>query len=361
MRSVYIHIPFCKSICSYCDFPKQIYNSMWASDYLDSLEEEIDKYYENDPIKSIYIGGGTPSVLSTEQLKHLFRILKIFNKDKEIEFSIECNPDDLTFDKIKLFKENGVNRISIGIESFDKKNLIFLNRNSNKKDIKEKINLIRSLGINNINVDLMYALPLEKLSTVKKDIKEMLKLDVEHISTYSLILEPHTKAYVEGTEYIDEELDAKMYESICDILKKKGYTHYEVSNFSKEGYESIHNLTYWDNEEYYGFGLGASGYLNDIRYTNTKNFQSYLEGEYRSDEIYLSRREDMENEIMLGLRKLKGIDLKRFYDKYGVNIQDEFNLESVYKDKLVILDGVYLRIPEDKIYVMNEIINRIIN
>lgn len=361
MRGIYIHIPFCRSICSYCDFPKQLYNKDWAFAYLDALKEEVETFYEGDKVKSIYIGGGTPSILDKEGLTKLFKIIKKFNIDENAEFTIECNPDDITEEKVLFLKTNGVNRISLGIESFDKKNLIFLNRRASKKDIQEKLSLIKRYGIENINVDLMYALPNEKLATLKKDIKDFIKLGVNHISTYSLIIEPHTKAYIEGTKNISQELDLRMYETICKNLKSAGFIHYEVSNFAKEGYESIHNLTYWDNEEYYGFGLGAAGYVNDIRYTNTKNFQTYLEKDFRTEELYLSKREDMENYVMLGLRKLKGINIKEFYNKYKINIQDEFKVEEAFKNKLVELDGEYLRIPEDKIYVMNEILNKIID
>ncbi len=359
MRSVYIHIPFCNSICSYCDFCKFLNNEKWAHAYLEILSKEIDEYYENDKIKTIYIGGGTPSCLSTSNLIRLFKIIKKFDVMKDIEFTFECNINDISVELLSILKENGVNRLSIGIESFNKKNLEFLNRKHDKELIYKNIALCKKYGFKNINVDLMYALPVEKLSTLKNDLKNILKLDVTHISTYSLIIEEHTKIYNDKVKPVEEELDYRMYTYICNKLKKKGFIHYEVSNFALDGYESKHNLTYWNNEEYYGFGLGASGYINSMRYENTRNFNKYLERKYRFNELLVSNQEEMENEIILGLRKLKGINIVKFKEKYNKDIFDAFNIEEALKKKYLILENDYLYIPESKIYVMNEIINMI--
>lgn len=359
MRSVYIHIPFCRHICSYCDFPKQVYNESWADEYLYALEREVDKTYEEDTIKSIYIGGGTPSVLNERELDSLFRIIRKFKIAEHAEITFEMNIDDVTKEYISFLKNNGVNRISLGIQSFNKKNQEFLGRNHEKKDIFNKIEMIKTIGITNINVDLMYALPNEKMLDLIKDVNTFIKLGVPHISTYSLIIEPHTKIYIEKYNNISQDLDAKMYNHIKKSLSKKGFIHYEVSNFALKGHESIHNLTYWNNEEYYGFGLGSHGFINGIRYSNTLNFQEYIEDDYRVEELFLSKKDDMENEVMLGLRKLEGINIKEFYKKYKTNIQDEFDLESCVKEGLLVLEGEYLKIPEDKIYVMNEILTRI--
>ena len=360
MRSVYIHIPFCKKICTYCDFPKQIYNKNWSLEYLEALSKEIEKYYEDDEVKSIYIGGGTPSVLDIEGLTILFKIIKVFKKNSDTEFTFEMNIDDVTEEKLLFLKANGVNRVSLGIQSFNKKNQEFLGRNHEKKDILEKITLIKRIGIDNINVDLMYALPNESILDLRRDLSLFKKLDVPHISTYSLIIEDHTIIKIKGIKNISEDIDAKMYDVIRKNLSKNGYIHYEVSNFAKKGFESKHNLTYWDNNEYYGFGLGAAGYLNDLRYENTRSFQEYIEYDFRKEEIFLSKKDDMDNEIMLGLRKLDGINLKEFYDKYDINIQEAYQLEDLVKDGLLVLKGENIAIPEDKIYVMNEILTKII-
>ena len=366
MRSVYIHIPFCNSICSYCDFCKFLYNEAWASAYLEMLSKEIDEYYEEDKIKTIYIGGGTPSVLSEKNLERLFSIIKKFNlSEGGIEFTFECNINDINRKLLQILSDNKVNRLSIGIESFDKKNLEFMGRFHEKKDVFKKIELAKEY-IKNINVDLIYALPTENMRVLKKDISNILKLDVEHISTYSLIIEEHTKIYNDKVKPIKEDLDYKMYSYICKKLGKKGFIHYEVSNFAKYGRESVHNLTYWHNEEYYGFGLGAHGYINEVRYENTRNFNKYLKGEYRFNELMVSKQEEMENELILGLRTSQGVDVDHFKEKYGVDIFKVFpNINKALDKKLMIIeecgDGhIYLSIMPEKIYIMNEILNLIL-
>lgn len=359
MRSVYIHIPFCQSICSYCDFCKMLHDDVWASEYLINLEKEIIKYYDNDEVKTIYIGGGTPSCLSAANLQKLMQTIKLFKTNHLEEFTFEMNVNDITEEKLKILKENGVNRISIGIESFNKYNLKYLNRKHTKEEIKANVALVKKY-FDNVSIDLIYALPIESMMTLRKDVKEVLKLKVPHISTYSLIIENNTILGVRGVKPIDEDQDYEMYKYITKKLKKKGYIHYEVSNFAKEGFESKHNLTYWDNDEYYGFGLGAAGYIDGVRYENTRSFNTYLKGEYRFNEVVLSQRETMENHVMLGLRKLKGIDIKEFFDRFGTNVQDEFNITPLIKEGLLRLEGQMLYIPESKIYIMNEILNKIL-
>ena len=254
-----------------------------------------------------------------------------------------------------------MNRISIGIESFDKDNLSFMKRECDFDDIKEKINMIKEVGINNINVDLIYALPIEKTSTLKKDLKLIDKLGIEHVSTYSLMIEPNTILSYLNTKPIDEEIDAKMYKIICKHLKRKGFVHYEVSNFAKEGYESKHNLVYWNNEEYYGFGVGASGYIQGVRYDNTKSLKEYFNGDYIQSSGILSEEEKMEYEVILGLRKLKGINIRDFYDKYKINIQSKYpNILELIRSKDLIYKNGYLFINPDRLYVMNEVLVKLI-
>ena len=206
----------------------------------------------------------------------------------------------------------------------------------------------------------MYALSIEKFSVLKSDVKEILKLGVPHISAYSLILEPNTALFVNKVKPISEDLDYKMYKYIEKKLTKKGYHHYEVSNYSIPGYESVHNLNYWDNNEYYGFGLGAHGFISELRYENTRSFNTYLKDNFRFNELVLSKREDMENEIILGFRKLDGIDIVEFFNKYHTNIQDEFNITPLLKNGLLVLKDNMMFIRKDKVYVMNTILNEIL-
>ena len=360
MRGVYIHIPFCNSICSYCDFCKVLNYNDWASRYLDALNNDIDEYYENDTVKSIYIGGGTPSSLDINDLMKLFRIIRKFKTKNDFEFTFECNINDISSELLLILKENNVNRISIGVESFDKTNLKFLNRKHEKKDIFNKIKLVKEYGFDNINVDLMYALPTESFCTLKKDVKNILKLDVDHISTYSLILEEHTMLKNKNINNIDEELDYKMYKYICKKLKKKGYSHYEVSNFARNNKYSRHNVIYWNNDEYYGFGRGSHGDVNDNRYENTRSLTKYLNNEFRFDEVLVSTLEAMENEVMLGLRKLSGVSVEDFEKRFKKSIFDVFKVQEALDSGNLIYEDGFIYIPEDKIYVMNEIINMII-
>jgi oxygen-independent coproporphyrinogen-3 oxidase len=336
MRSVYIHIPFCNSICSYCDFCKFIYIDEWANKYLDFLKNEIEKYYEGDTVKSIYIGGGTPSSLSESNLNKLIEIVSHIKLKKYGEFTFECNVNDINEKMLSILKETGVNRLSIGVESFNKYNLKFLNRKHNKKEIFKNIELAKNMGFDNISVDLIYALPIENMFVLRNDISNILKLKPQHISTYSLIIEDHTVLKNKKVLPIDEALDFKMYKYICKKLKSKDYNHYEVSNFALNGYESEHNLTYWNNDEYYGFGLSSHGYVNSIRYENTKNFNKYLKHDYRLNELLVSIQEEMENELILGLRKLKGISISNFEKRFNKDIFEVFKItEAIEKGYLV--------------------------
>lgn len=352
MKSIYIHIPFCNSICSYCDFAKVFYNEKYVLKYLESLEFEINNNYKNEIIDTLYIGGGTPSSLSIKELNRLFNILKKIKLSDNYEFTIECNIDSLTKEKIDLFKSNKVNRLSIGIETFNKKYLSFLNRKEFNLDILE----YAKKNFNNINIDLIYAIPNETIEELNKDIDEFLKLNINHISLYSLIIEPHTKLYIDNVKNIDEDLDYEMYKLIDKRLKENGYIHYEISNYSKKGYESKHNLTYWDNKKYYGFGLGASGYIDNIRYTNTRNLDKYINHDYDRDITILDKNMEMENEMILGLRKLKGVNLKEFKEKFNIDIKEKFNIDKLIKEEKLIIKDNYIFINPRYIYLSNDIL-----
>lgn len=348
-NSVYIHIPFCSSICSYCDFCKLFYIKKWINPYLDALEKEVLLNYKGDTINTIYIGGGTPSCLSIDELKKLFSIIDIFNKDIK-EFTFECNIEDISVELLDFLITTDVNRISIGLESTKEKNLKYLGRKF-LSDYRDKISLVLKY-FDNVNVDLMYALKTETLDDLRDDIDFLLDMNIKHISTYSLIIEEHTKLRCENS--IDEELDYDMYKLILEKLKN--YHHYEVSNFSLYGYESKHNLVYWNNEYYYGFGLGASGFVNNIRYENTRNILEYINGNYVKDSYEVSEYENMQNEMILGLRKMEGVNKDKFYLKYHKNIRDVFDIEDLIKENKLIDNNGFIYINYDYIYLSNEIL-----
>lgn len=355
VKSVYIHIPFCKNICSYCDFCKNLYNENIVLKYLDSLEKEINNNYKNEEIKTLYIGGGTPSSLSLNTLIKLFNILENIKLCDNYEFTFECNYEDITEELLVLLKDNKVNRISIGLQTFNKKFESILNRKVNKDKMIEKVNLSKKY-FENINVDLMYGFNNESLEELETDLNEFLTLDITHISCYSLILEENTKLFIKDYEPVEEELETNMYYKIISVLKEHGYLHYELSNFSKKGYESKHNLTYWNNEEYYGFGAGASGFINNIRYDNTKSVPNYINGKTKVYEEKITRMQSIKDEVMLNLRKTKGINKEEFKDKYKIDIYDAFDIKTLTNDNLLIDISENIFIPEDKLFISNYII-----
>ena len=356
IKSCYIHIPFCNSICSYCDFCKVFYNEKLVDKYLDALEYEIDNIYNDECLNTLYIGGGTPSSLNIKQLDRLFMILKKIKLNNNYEYTIECNFNSIDINKLELFKKYGINRLSFGIESISKNNLKLLEREENKDTITNTIKMCKDLGFNNINVDLMYAIPGEDLNCLNNDLDFVLSLDIEHISTYSLIIEKNTKLYINNIKNISEEEDYLMYKKILEKLKLNGYNHYEISNFSKNNYESRHNLCYWNNNNYYGFGLGASSYINDERITNTRSINKYLNKDFNRVIEKITTYDKMSYEMILGLRLIKGINKKNFFNKYNKQVEEVFDINKLIKDSLLIDDGSNIYIPEDKIYISNEIL-----
>ena len=359
MRGLYIHIPFCKKICTYCDFTKRVpKNKLMIDEYLTHLKEELltyKKYF--DSVETIYIGGGTPTLLDNDELIYLFEMLKDFKNIKE--FSIEINPETLTLDKVKILKKYGVNRCSIGVESFDDKILKTLGRTHSKEDVIKAINMLKNEGITNINIDLIFATPGSNLSSIKNDLKEFYKLDIKHLSYYSLILEENTilnHLYKnKKIELIDNELEAKMYEYIISDLEKNGFKQYEISNFSKEGYESIHNKIYWENKEYIGVGLGASGYLDRRRYTNNTVLNTYYKKCIKTSE-FIDKNTQFCEEMILGLRLNKGINIDFVKKKYEKDILNDYkDIEKYINSGHLIIENGYLHLTKKGLLIANDI------
>lgn len=357
--SAYIHIPFCDNICTYCDFCKRYSNDQIINKYLDELEKEIIDNYQGEILKTIYIGGGTPSSLNINDLKRLMKIIKLFKFDNNIEFTFESNPESITEEKLIILKENGVNRISVGIESTNNKFLKYLGRHHDFKMVQEKVNLIKKY-IGNINVDLIYALPNETIDDLKKDLHNVVNLDVNHVSTYSLEIHHNTILGIQKTESINEELDCDMYNYLCEYLKDMGFKHYEVSNFCKNNTYSHHNLVYWKNLEYYGFGLGASGYVNNIRYDNTRSMVNYISGNRRLNEEKLNISDQISYELILGFRLIDGINKEEFRKKYGVKLEDQYNIKELITKGYLLDDGLNIKVSYDKIYVENSILENFV-
>ena len=313
-KALYIHIPFCHYICSYCDFTKLQYFSFLLKEYLHALKNEMESY-QIDELDTIYVGGGTPTSLSLDELKMLLEIIKPGSKNVK-EYTFEANPDSLTKDKLILLHQYGVNRLSIGVESTDDKILSLINRHHSFLDVKRCIQEAREIGFNNINVDLILGLPNMSKAMIKKDILNVISLGVEHVSCYSLTVHEHTRFYLEKIAEKDDDFIRDIYDIVKEELSNAGYEQYEISNFAKDKHYSLHNLTYWKDEQYYGVGLGASGYLDNIRYTNTKNLTLYNKGIIEKEIEEVDLESDKHYFIYLNLRTIFGLDLTRYQEKF---------------------------------------------
>ncbi len=333
-KNVYIHIPFCKSKCKYCSFIS-FTNIDYIATYINKLIEEIKTDYSGEKLKTLYIGGGTPSLLKIEDLK---KIINIFNLDTDCEFTIELNPDDINLNYLKELQDLGVNRLSIGSQSFNDKILNFIGRRHDSQCIIKSIEIAKKCNFNNISLDLIYGLPLQTIELIKTDLDTFLNLDIQHISTYGLKIEENSywgKIFNEKNyqlELINSKIDipnddiqAEMYELINDILSKNKFYRYEISNFAKKGYESNHNLNYWNNNEYYGFGISAHGYINGNRYSNYETFNEYIQNKNKKEYFYkLTEKEKLEEEIFLGFRKSSGINILNINQKYNIDFENKY-------------------------------------
>ena len=357
--SAYIHIPFCDHICTYCDFCKRYNYDFVINKYLDALKQDIIDNYQGELLKTIYIGGGTPSCLNIKLLTKLMKIVKLLKVDSNYEFTFECNPENITEEKLIILKKNGVNRISLGVESTNDKYLKYLGRKHDFKLVKEKIRLIKKY-INNINVDLIYAIPGETVTDLKEDLKKIVSLNVNHISTYSLEIHDNTILGIKKTKSISSDLDSDMYNAIGSYLKENGFNHYEISNFCKDNSYSKHNMVYWKNNEYYGFGLGASGYVNSIRYDNTRSMYNYVNQKRQVCQEKISKKDQISYELILGLRLINGINKEEFKKKYYCELIDQFNIKELIKQGLLIDDGKNIKIKYNKLYIENSILENFI-
>ncbi len=368
--SAYVHIPFCTQICYYCDFSKVFIKNQPVDSYLEHLLEEFQSY-DIQKLRTLYIGGGTPTALSAPQLEVLLDGLTK-NLDLSIleELTIEANPGDLDADKIAVLKNSAVNRVSLGVQTFDDKMLKKIGRSHLEKDIYENIDRLKLAGFDNISIDLIYALPGQTMEQVKENVAKAIGLDIPHMSLYSLILENHTvfmnRMRRGKLPLPKEELEAEMFEYIIAELERAGFENYEISNFSKPGFESRHNLMYWDNAEYYGIGAGASGYVNGVRYKNHGPIRHYLsaveEGNARITEEHLSQKEQMEEEMFLGLRKKSGISIARFEEKFGRSFDGLYGeiVKDLVQQGLMQIDGDRVRMTKRGLFLGDTVAERFI-
>ena len=368
--SAYVHIPFCTQICYYCDFSKVFIKNQPVDAYLEHLIQET-RSYEIGKLRTLYIGGGTPTALSAQQLAYLLTELpKVMDLSGVEEFTIEANPGDLDPDKIAVLKDSQVNRVSLGVQTFDNKMLKKIGRSHQEQDIYDNIRHLKQAGFDNISIDLIYALPGQTMDQVKENVAKAIDLDIPHMSLYSLILENHTvfmnRMRRGKLPLPKEELEAEMFEYIIEELEKAGFEHYEISNFSKPGFESCHNLVYWDNAEYYGLGAGASGYVDGIRYKNHGPIRHYLEaveaGKARITEEHLTLEEKMEEELFLGLRKKTGVSKARFEEKFGVSFDQRYGqvVASLTEQGLLVPDDKQVRMTKRGLFLGDTVAEKFI-
>ena len=368
--SAYVHIPFCTQICYYCDFSKVFIKNQPVDSYLEHLLEEF-RSYDIQKLRTLYIGGGTPTALSAPQLEVLLDGLTK-NLDLSVleELTIEANPGDLDAEKIAVLKNSAVNRVSLGVQTFDDKMLKKIGRSHLEKDIYENIDRLKLAGFDNISIDLIYALPGQTMAQVKDNVAKAISLDIPHMSLYSLILENHTifmnRMRRGKLPLPKEELEAEMFEYIIAELERSGFEHYEISNFSKPGFESRHNLMYWDNAEYYGIGAGASGYVDGVRYKNHGPIRHYLSaveaGNARITEEHLSQKEQMEEEMFLGLRKKSGVSIARFEEKFGRSFEGIYGeiVKDLTQQGLMQIDGDRVRMTKRGLFLGDTVAERFI-
>ena len=332
------------------------YNDLFFNTYYEKLLKEVEIYqdYLNNTFKTIYIGGGSPSSIGINNLEKILKVLDL-KKEEDYEFTVELMPLDITEELLLLLKKYHVNRISIGVETVNPKYQKLIKRIVKKEVLTDKINLAKKY-FDNINLDLICAFKDETLEEVDEDINYLLSIDVEHISTYSLILENNTYLKYVNYQEIDDSLSSQMYFYIKEKLEKYGYNHYEISNYAKEK-PSRHNLVYWNNEEYLGLGLSASGYIENIRYTNTRNLDKYP---FVKEEEYLNNKDKMTYFMILGLRKIEGISIKKFKELFNKDIYEVYDIKDLLNKNYLILKDDNLSINPKYLYVSNSILEHFV-
>ncbi|OAS85227.1 MULTISPECIES: radical SAM family heme chaperone HemW [Metabacillus] len=376
MQSAYIHIPFCHHICHYCDFNKVFFKQQPVDEYIEMLVKEMHHTVQNNKqvsLKTIFIGGGTPTALSVSQLDRLLEGIhkELLPTNDLVEFAVEANPGELTLDKLLVLKNAGVNRLSIGVQSFNDELLERIGRVHRREDVFRTLQQAEQVGFDNMSIDLMYGLPGQTVNDFNESLNIAFSLNVKHFSAYSLIVEPKTVFYnlmQKGKLSLPpQDQEAQMYELAMEQMEKHGFRQYEISNYAIPGFESNHNLTYWNNDYYYGFGAGAHGYMNGIRTSNIGPIKKYMEqieqtGEAYNSQNIVSKEEEMEEEMFLGLRKEAGVSKSIFNKKFNVQLVDVFpeQIENLAKLGLIVNDDQSIRLTHKGKLLGNEVFQEFI-
>ena len=375
---IYIHIPFCAKKCNYCDFYSLASGEDEKKSYIEALKREIKeaskKVSADYEVYTIYFGGGTPSIINADYIKEILDVIKshfkLYKDDFYPEITIECNPKTVDTEQLSIYREAGVNRISLGLQSTDNDELKLLGRIHTYEDFLESYEMVRKTGFNNVNIDLMSAIPNQKIKTYEKSLNEIIRLNPEHISSYSLIIEegtPFFKKYSENAPLFkdlpSEDEDRKMYTLTSEKLGKAGYERYEISNYAKKGFYSRHNISYWDRVPYLGFGAGASSFFEDERYKNMTNLKEYTKKagkeDIREEITKLSLNDAMSEFMFLGLRKTEGISKTKFMNNFTFCVEDIFGktIKKYINNKLLIDNGEFLRLSDRGLDISNYVIS----
>ncbi|MGG1635847.1 radical SAM family heme chaperone HemW [Paenibacillus sp. FSL K6-3182] len=373
-RALYIHIPFCTNKCHYCDFTSYVLKGQPVDQYLDALEQEMQRTVAEWPpveIDTVFVGGGTPTVLTPPQMERFLKAVRTyFPLAPDVEFTMEANPGTTDIDKLTAMKEGGVNRISFGVQSFDNGLLERIGRIHSVDDVYRSIENARKVGFTNLSIDLMFGLPGQTVELLRDSVNKAMELGLPHYSIYSLKVEENTlfhKLYERNELPLPpEEEEFNMFILLMDMLKKNGYGHYEISNFAEPGYESRHNSTYWRNEPYYGLGAGAHGYVNRMRHVNLKGITPYIDAASsklpRLETFEVTEAEAMEDLMMVGLRLLSGVPASRFSNQFeGQKLEDKFGdvIHKLMKDGLLEAeqteDDIIYRLTDKGVLLGNEV------
>ena len=363
---IYVHIPFCKKKCDYCDFISYCGKDDLIEKYVDSVKKEINHVKIKSEITTIYIGGGTPSYIDSKFIVQILEKIKEKNVAQDAEITIEVNPGTVTQEKLQDYIDCGINRISIGLQTTNDELLKQIGRIHNYEQFLETYKLAKKVGFKNINVDLMLGLPNQRIIDLKESLENVLRLAPKHISVYSLIVEDGTpianKIKNGKLKLPDDELERNMYWYVKNTLELNGYVHYEMSNFSKKGFESRHNMNCWKQKQYFGFGVAAHSYRDITRYSNTENIEEYIKN-IESDKLEKNRiiheiqkEFDMEKEYMLlGLRKIEGVKINDFKSKFVKNPIYLFRneLKRLSDEKLITVDSNTIRLTSKGINLAN--------
>lgn len=372
---LYLHIPFCVKKCNYCDFLSAPAGEETRAAYVDALLEEIRGFDEPEDyeVVTVFFGGGTPSILPGRAIFRIMEVLREkFSFRKGAEITLEANPGTVDKEKLSFYKKAGINRLSFGLQSADAEELKKLGRIHTWEKFLESFQLAREAGFSNINVDLMSALPGQTKESWEKTLRQVLALQPEHISAYSLIIEegtPFYQLYEKDVERRDageepelipsEEEERAMYEATGRILKEQGYLHYEISNYAKPGCECRHNLGYWQRRDYLGFGLGASTLLNPVRYKNTEDLEAYLGGDFSKKEFFvLTKDNQIEETMFLGLRVLEGVSKEQFREQFSCELRVVYRkeLEKLEQEGLLEEEGDFVRLTSRGIDLSNPVL-----